>query len=141
PENSFRRSLKAKRRNRPETKAMVSALLRWITASSACVPRSRALARVSKDGRERACGQPWRLAARAASASGRRRCVWMPSRHERRCQKREGQFTALVGAGVARLDDAPFGARRRESLRGDLAGIAQRITGQHRLDPAQLAKA
>src|SRR5258706_3378717 len=64
-----------------------------------------------------------------------------PPRHEGGRQQREHRFAALVGAGVAGLQDAPFRALLGSALRFDLAGEADGIAGQYRLEPAQLAKA
>src|SRR6266404_4205959 len=64
----------------------------------------------------------------------------VPPRHKGRCQQREHQLAALVGAGVAGLQDAPFGALLRCPQRFDLAGEADGVAGQYRLDPAQFTK-
>src|SRR5258705_6462107 len=64
-----------------------------------------------------------------------------PPRHEGRPQQRDHRVAALVGAGVGGLQDAPFRALLGSALRFDLAGEADGIAGQYRLEPAQLAKA
>src|SRR5882757_4136918 len=64
----------------------------------------------------------------------------VPPRHEGGRQKRVHQFAALIGAGVAGLQDAPFGALVRGSLGLDHTRETDGIARQHRLDPAQLAK-
>src|SRR5262245_15333405 len=65
----------------------------------------------------------------------------MAPRHEGSRKERERRFAALIDAGIAGLHDAPFGALFRGALGLDLAAEAERITGKHGLDPAQLAKA
>src|SRR5271166_615275 len=62
-------------------------------------------------------------------------------RHEGRRQHRIHRFPVLIGAGLARLQNAPIGARLRNAHGDDLAGKADGVAGQHRLQPAQLAKA
>src|SRR5258705_5089818 len=64
-----------------------------------------------------------------------------PPRHEGGRQQREHRFAALVGAGVAGLQDAPFRALLGSALRFALAGEADGIAGQYRPEPAQLTKA
>src|SRR5690348_5511064 len=61
-------------------------------------------------------------------------------RHERHAKEREGKFAALVGAAIADLHDAPCGTRVRCAPRFDFSGEADRVAGQHRNAPTQLAK-
>src|ERR1700758_2404121 len=65
----------------------------------------------------------------------------VPPQHEAGPEKREYDFAALVGAGVADLDDAPFRARGRRAQALDLADEADGVAGHYRLDPARGAKA
>src|SRR6266540_6201176 len=64
-----------------------------------------------------------------------------PSRHEGGRKEREHDLAALVGAGIAGLQDAPFGALIRSPLGFDLVGKADGVAGQNRLDQEQLTKA
>src|SRR4051794_19876334 len=67
--------------------------------------------------------------------------TWLPPRHERRRQKRIHRFTALVGAAIAGLHDAPLWTLVRGALGLNDAGKADGVAGQHRLEPAQFSKA
>src|SRR5579883_604979 len=62
-------------------------------------------------------------------------------RHERCCDQRVYQFAVLIGSGLSRLQNAPLRTRVRRALGDDLAGEADGVAGQHRLQPAQIAKA
>src|SRR6478672_8908092 len=62
-------------------------------------------------------------------------------RHQGGGEEREHHLATLIGAGIARLQDAPFGALLRRPLGFDLVGKADGVAGQNRLDPAQFAKA
>src|SRR5262249_25838715 len=64
-----------------------------------------------------------------------------PPRHEAGGEEGEHQFAALVGARVAELQDGPFRTRLRHAGGLELARKSDGVAGQHRLDPAQIAKA
>src|SRR5581483_10479551 len=75
---------------------------------------------------------PWRT----LRGSGTR----IASRHEGCREQRKHQLSMLIGPGLPRLQNAPLGPRVRHALANDLGGEADGVAGEHRLQPAQIAK-